>query len=452
VARQGRAKVFVDLGDRVRAQAEAVDFARALGRGGWLIDGGSFRNYQHDMIEPWGGPPADPQLVQRADAVSELWRLWRRGELKARDRRFVGDQEAPVFASWVPGSDGVVLAVLTADELHRRWRRLWEERGLRVTVAQADGQLVLGTVADGVELSSAKTGLPFVLRIADGSGVPASSDTVRRGFVIAGIGLACALMMAASYGLYRITMRELLLARQQSDFVAAVSHEFRTPLTSMRHLLDLLVSRGVTDENRKAEYYGLLAGETDRLQRMVETLLSFGRIDAAAHVWTREPLDIGAVVGSVADMFAREHRSRSLVKDVDAGLPAVRGDGEALERALWNLLENAAKYSTDGSPIRVFAHREDAAVVIGVEDHGMGIPLSERHRVFQKFVRGQEAKRAGIRGVGVGLALVKRIVEAHGGRVRLASEVGAGSTFTLVLPAVSSELEIPNSHATEAAG
>jgi signal transduction histidine kinase len=352
----------------------------------------------------------------------------------------------------VPGSDGVVLAVLTADELHRRWRRLWEERGLRVTVAQADGQLVLGTIADGVELSSAKTGLPFVLRIADGSAVPASSDTVRRGFVIAGIGLACALMMAASYGLYRITMRELLLARQQSDFVAAVSHEFRTPLTSMRHLLDLLVSRGVTDENRRAEYYGLLAGETDRLQRMVETLLSFGRIDATAHVWTRERLDIGAVVDSVADMFAREHGSRKLVKDVAAGLPAVLGDREALERALWNLLENAAKYSTDGSPIRVFAHREDAAVVIGVEDHGMGIPLSERHRVFQKFVRGQEAKRAGIRGVGVGLALVKRIVEAHGGRVGLASEVGTGSTFTLVLPALNAQLPIPNSQPTEAPG
>jgi two-component system sensor histidine kinase KdpD len=213
----------------------------------------------------------------------------------------------------------------------------------------------------------------------------------------------------------------------------------------MRHLLDLLVTRGVIDENRKSEYYGLLAGETDRLQRMVETLLAFGRIDAAAHVWTLEPLGVRDLVDSVADDFGQEIGARALVMELDADLPTIRGDREALERAVWNLLENAAKYSPGESPIRLFARREGATVVIGVQDHGRGIPVSEQQRVFQKFVRGDEAKRAGIRGVGVGLALVKRIAEAHGGRVRLTSAVGAGSTFTLVLPVIDSQLPTPNS-------
>jgi len=169
---------------------------------------------------------------------------------------------------------------------------------------------------------------------------------------------------------------------------------------------------------------------------MVETLLSFGRIDAGAHVWTLEPLNVADLSADVATAFRSELEARVLLVDLDDGLPPIRGDREALTRALWNLLENAAKYSPAGSPIRLFARREGSTVVLGVEDHGIGISGTEQQRVFQKFVRGDHAKRAGIRGVGVGLTLVKRIAEAHGGSVGLTSAVGSGSTFTLVLPVV----------------
>ena len=99
-----------------------------------------------------------------------------------------------------------------------------------------------------------------------------------------------------------------------------------------------------------------------------------------------------------------------------------------------NLLENAGKYSEPHSPIRVFAQRGNGSVLLGVEDHGIGIPPQEQAGIFQKFVRGSDARKQGIRGVGIGLTLVKRIAEAHGGSVRLRSEPGHGSTFTLVLP------------------
>jgi two-component system sensor histidine kinase KdpD len=105
-----------------------------------------------------------------------------------------------------------------------------------------------------------------------------------------------------------------------------------------------------------------------------------------------------------------------------------------LARALWNLLENAGKYSEPGTQIRVFARRHGDSVLLGVDDEGVGIPPGERDKIFQKFVRGSDAKREGVRGVGIGLALVKRIVEAHGGSIRLESEPGRGSRFTLVLP------------------
>jgi signal transduction histidine kinase len=434
VAIQGRAKIFLESGDKARLRDEALSFGRALSSGGWLIDRASFALYQHEMVKPWGGPAADAIAVQRAEGVSKLWRSWRQGELAARGRWFIGDRDMSTLAVWIAGSAGPVAAVLTPTQLNARWRRTWEERGLIVAITRTDGERVFGSVVDEVELSASDTRLPFVLAAATASSTPAGENMVRRRVVVGGVALACVLMVAASHGIYRITTRELLLARQQSDFVAAVSHEFRTPLTSMRHLLDLLVTRGVTDESRKAEYYGLLSGETDRLQRMVETLLAFGRIDAAAQVWKLEPLSVSELIRSVTDSFAREIRARSLVTELDPDLPTVRGDRDALERAIWNLLENAAKYSPGERPIRLFARREGATVVIGVQDHGIGIPVSEQQRVFQKFVRGDEARRTGIRGVGVGLALVKRIAEAHGGRIQLISRVGAGSTFTLVLP------------------
>ena len=433
VASQGRAKVFLESGDQVRLRQEAVAFAHALSTG-WLIDRASFELYQHDMIEPWGGPAADAQGVRRAEGVSELWQRWRRGELPARGRRFVGS-DASALALWVGAPAAPVVALFGADELRARWQSKWESKGLKVAVSRTDGQQLFGAVDEGLTLPPSETRLPFIMSVDSGSSAPADEDVFRRRVVISGIAVACLLMIAASYGLYRITTRELLLARQQSDFVAAVSHEFRTPLTSMRHLLDLLIGRGVTDEGRKAHYYGLLAGETDRLQRMVETLLSFGRMDAAAHVWNLEPLAVADVVHSVGEEFRREIAPRLLQLDVDANLPPIRGDREALARALWNLLENAAKYSPDGSPIRLFAQRSGSTVVIGVQDHGLGIPVAEQQRVFQKFVRGDDAKRAGIRGVGVGLALVRRVADAHGGTVGLTSAVGTGSTFTLVLPA-----------------
>jgi signal transduction histidine kinase len=105
---------------------------------------------------------------------------------------------------------------------------------------------------------------------------------------------------------------------------------------------------------------------------------------------------------------------------------------------MWNLIENAVKYSDPGQPIRVFVRRDNNLLLAGVEDRGYGIAVSEQARIFQKFVRGSDAKRAGIRGVGIGLALVQRIVEAHGGSVRLESEPGRGSTFTLVIPCLES--------------
>lgn len=435
VGRQGRCKVFEERRDARSLTAAAADLAAALYSGRWTIDRSTFDLYS-EMVQKWGGPPPPTELVLRTEAAADLWRLWRRGDLATRGRSLLQQGHTPVLALWTTAHDATIAALATPRDLQDVLQPLAAAQGLAITVTEADGDIIFGEMRTSIALTPDETRLPFVVRAAPLTTNDDPQESLRRAAIISALSVAFVLMVAAAFGLYRATTRQLLLARQQSDFVSAVSHEFRTPLTSMRHLTELLVTRSITSEERRAQYYELLAHETERLHRMVESLLSFGRMDAGAYPWKLEPARVDAIVQSLIEEFRREPAgaNRHLVCEVEEGLPPIRADREALSRALWNLLENAGKYSDPGTPIHVFARRQGNSVLVGVGDQGVGIPTSEREKIFDKFVRGADAKRAGIRGVGIGLALVKRIVEAHGGSIRIDSEPGRGSTFTLVLP------------------
>jgi signal transduction histidine kinase len=177
--------------------------------------------------------------------------------------------------------------------------------------------------------------------------------------------------------------------------------------------------------------------ETDRLQRLVEGLLDFARMEAGALEFHRVPLVVGDLVREVVAQFrealAADGWTVELADEL-TGPVRVCADAEALSRALWNLLDNAAKYSPDHRTVWVTVRREDGAVAIAVRDRGLGIAPAERAAIFDKFVRGASAGRVGTKGTGIGLAMVRHIVRAHGGTVAVESEPGAGSTFTLRLP------------------
>jgi signal transduction histidine kinase len=429
---QGRCRVLEEARDVGRLRNEAVKLAQSLDSGLWAIDRITFDLYR-EMVQGWGAPPPSRDAAARVEAAIELRRVWNGGQLASRGRRILRKGESAVVAVWggEPNTPKVWLAPMAEFEVS--FRSLWIDQQLALTLYDIDGQRIFGEARPGaVSLTPGETRLPFIMSVASVAPKRGAGGVV----LISGLALAFLAMIAASYGLYRNTTREIALARRQSDFVSAVSHEFRTPLTSMRHLTELLVSRSITSEERKVHYYELLASETDRLHRMVESLLSFGRIEVGAYAWHLEPADTTQFVRGLVEDFQRtpEARDRMVSCQIEDGLPQIQADGEALSRALWNLLENAAKYSPAGSPIRVTAQRQGNSVLLAVEDEGSGIPAAERECIFQKFVRGAYAKQSEVRGVGIGLALVKRIVEAHGGTVRLESEPGHGSTFTLVLP------------------
>ena len=436
VALQGLCKVFEEAGDRDAHVRATQDLAKALSAGGWPIDRATFDLYA-DMTARWGASPPAAEVVARTDAAIELWRAWRRNELAPRGRRVIRTGTAPLLAVWIGGPEHPVASLIATSEIDTWLQASVGAVRLSASISDLDGEPILGRPAPGaLSLTPGETRLPLVLRAsaAEATGV----ESARRLVVIGGLMVTCVLMLAAAYGIYRATTRELMLARQQSDFVSAVSHEFRTPLTSMRHLTEILTTRGVTSEERRSHYYQLLANETERLHRMVEGLLSFGRIEAGGYAWQLEPVSAVDLVRTIVEEFQKESAARDHVVtfDVKDDVPLIQADRDALSRAVWNLLENAIKYSEAPAPIRVTVGCDGGCVLLSVSDKGIGIPPADRERIFQKFVRGADAKRAGVRGVGIGLALVKRIAEAHGGAVRLESTIGCGSTFTIALPAI----------------
>jgi signal transduction histidine kinase len=251
--------------------------------------------------------------------------------------------------------------------------------------------------------------------------------------------LVVIVLTAAGYVAFRAVRTELDVARRQSEFVAAVSHEFRTPLTALCHLSDMLES-GDTPPERLPTYFAAIARESHRLRDLVEDLLNFKRLDAGQHAFEVAAVDIREIVSDVARQ-CHEHipsaENRLQIVPCDAATPPqrVRVDRAAVGIALRNLFDNALKYSPPESRVTVSTATEGAFVGISVRDYGAGIPPDERREVFRKFVRGRAARTLNVKGTGIGLAMAKQIVEAHGGTLVLDdSVVGAGSCFTMRLP------------------
>jgi signal transduction histidine kinase len=226
------------------------------------------------------------------------------------------------------------------------------------------------------------------------------------------------------------------LSSMKSDFVSNVSHELRTPLASIRVFGELMRTGRVSAPEKVLEYGERIETEAMRLSHLVENILDFSRIESGRKAYSFEDTDLAQVVrAGVAACAARVRPAGfRITADVEAELPRLRLDASAIEQALGNILENAVKYSGDAREIAVSAARRGNDVVVAVRDRGIGIPRDEQGRIFERFHRVGGSLVHDVRGVGLGLAIVRHIVEAHQGRVEVESEPGRGSTFSLVLP------------------
>jgi signal transduction histidine kinase len=284
-------------------------------------------------------------------------------------------------------------------------------------------------------LLTSATGLPWIVQATDTDENAEAALRTRRGVLVSSLGVLLLLILTGGLFIGRAVARDLAVARLQSDFVSAVSHEFRTPLTTLCQLTELLVRGRVASEGDRQTYYAHLHAESDRLRRLMDGLLNFGQLEAGRMPFRVEPLDASAFVTQSAAAFQQAQPAGHRFEIAAPPVPVVRADPEALRCAFWNLLENAVKYSPDAEVVRVAVTSRGRDVEIAVSDHGVGIPKDEQRRIFDSFVRGAAARERSIRGTGVGLALVRQMVRAHGGRIRVDSQPGAGSTFTISLPA-----------------
>jgi signal transduction histidine kinase len=452
LARHARCVLLDELKRTTQVKQEAGELYADLHDGRWQIARGAYRFYAQEARR-WYSPDAELQARERdalatAAAVELLWEEWQRihrGEGLSGGHRSLWIFDRPMLLAWRTTSDRLVALVAGSRYLEQHWlsdlQPLVDRQGVRLTLTDAEGHLVLGqfsaTPPRQAVRSSSETQLPWTLHVASGNPqAEFTQQAIRHRLLFLGFTLLASFALVCVYFIARAVTRELEVARLQSDFVSAVSHEFRTPLASLRQLSELLSDGRVPSEKRRQEYYESLRWESERLYRLVESLLDFGRMEAGAREYDFELLKLEELVRGVVQDFSQEISGRGYRVEITQSdrLPAVRADQEALGRALWNLLDNAVKYSPHCRTIWVETACEDGQLAIQVRDQGLGIAPHEREQIFKKFVRAASAQTAGARGTGLGLAMVQHIVSAHGGEVRVSSQPNGGSTFTILLP------------------
>jgi signal transduction histidine kinase len=286
--------------------------------------------------------------------------------------------------------------------------------------------------------SLADLGLPWQLEVRPRQPERLHADLVRREkLYLTMLLLVVALVGSGGYLTLRTVRKEMEVARLKSEFVSAVSHEFRSPLTGIRQLAEIL-RRGQPSEERRRHYYELIGLESDRLARLVENVLDFSRMEDGRREYRLEPLEAGPWLRAVVEEFQAEvaERGYSLEATLSERLPSLRADREALTSALHNLLDNAVKYSPSCRTVWLEATASGEWLILRVRDRGLGIAEGDRKHVFEKFYRGSIGTASPVKGAGLGLSLVKHIVAAHGGSVSCESRPGEGSTFSIRLPAL----------------
>ena len=457
LARHARCVLLDELNQIPQLEQEAHLLWSGLQQAKWPLMPSAYRFYEKEALR-WLGPdqlaPGTDSAQHKgalalAGAVEEFWRLWQRiqqGDMEPSGQRSLRVEDLPVFLMWRGTQKRLVALVARPGYLEKAWltpvvQRIVEQQGVRLALADTEGHTFWGEWADGnarqALRSAVQTQLPWTLQVTGlDPGMFTAEMTERRRLFWGGLATMGALVLAAGYAIVRSVTRELKVARLQGEFVSAVSHEFRTPLASLCHLSELLVEGRVPSDLRRQEYYQALQRESERLHRLVESILDFRRMEVDAHEYQLEGLDAPTLIRGVAEEFAQEVQERDYAVEiqVEESLPRIRADREALRRAIWNLLDNAVKYSPDCKTIAIQANCVDDRVAIRVCDHGLGIACKEQEQIFEKFFRASSAKAAGVRGTGLGLAMVQHIVAAHGGQLQVESRPGAGSTFTILLP------------------
>ncbi len=449
LAHFGRAEIYSESGDAAALKNEASTIAAALAQGRWTLSRSSYEFLSGQCREWLGGalpnePSADALAV--ADATDAVYHQWKNGALSADSsggRRTFWSHEQPAVVVWK--LDAGRLSLICAGPSFLKavlGTQAGSARGSTTIVLEdSEGHRVLGSSDARSPVRAVRTAsltaLPWTIyAVPSDPQVLAGVLSGQARVMLAGLALMILFALAAGGFMARSVTREIAVARLQADFVAAVSHEFRSPLTTMIQLSEMLVRGRVSGDERRKEFYQTLLSESRRLHALVESILDFRRLEAGKYQYDFRTTDLNEFARGVVGDFSKLATERGYKVEIccEGGPIPVRADRDALGRACWNLLDNALKYSPDRKIIRVETACGATGATLSVRDLGLGIPPHEQQAIFVKFVRGAAAREHNIKGAGIGLAMARSIVEAHGGAIEVESIPGEGSTFRMCLP------------------
>ena len=240
-----------------------------------------------------------------------------------------------------------------------------------------------------------------------------------------------------AYLFYNVST-EISLAKMKTNFVANVSHELRTPLALIRMFAETLEMGRVPSEEKKQHYYKTIMSESARLSQLINNILDFSKIESRKKEYNFKNVQIIPILEQTLELYQFRfiQNGFQVETEYNGPIPDIYVDPEAITQAVVNLLDNAVKYSLDDKYIKVRVENSDGLVKISVQDKGIGIPENEQSKIFEKFYRAGSSLVHNTKGNGLGLSLVKHIIDVHGGKIWVKSKPNMGSTFTLVFPAL----------------
>jgi two-component system, OmpR family, sensor histidine kinase KdpD len=298
------------------------------------------------------------------------------------------------------------------------------------------GELIIDSTSFVTDSTSIVAYAPLKVGIRPTGVMVLICDGLERGVVEAIAGLVALALERARF-LQEVSRTEALRQSDElkSALLASVSHNLRTPLTSIRASIDSLLREDFDwDKATLREFHMIISEETQRLTRLVEHLLEMARIEAGEIHPLKQWSAVSEIFSNAMEKSSALMRDRQVVAGLDETLPAVRVDSQLLAEVLSNLLENAAKYSPAATNIKVKGSVEGGQLIMSVSDEGPGVAADELERIFDKFYRGEHPSKERVQGTGMGLAIARGIIEVHGGRIWVENNSGHGSTFSFAIP------------------
>ncbi len=370
------------------------------------------------------------RVERRRDALDELAEAL--NETAARlDQTIRSLTEERNLSAAILGSMVEGVAVISAEE-----RLVFANPAFSQILGHAPTAIEGRTAVEAIRQTDLLTAIREVLAGCDTVHCEVTMGTVRpRSFAATATAVRSGNSTGAVLVLYDISELRRL-ERVRRDFVANVSHEFKTPLTAIQGFAETLLGGALDDPENRSRFLEIILGHARRLARLTDDLLKLSQIEAESLELDFRPVPVSELVSGCLDTarFRAEQKKLTLGVECPSDLPRALGDRGRLTEVLQNLLDNAIQYTPDGGRITVRARAEDHGIIFSVSDTGIGIPRTDQERIFERFYRVDAARSREVGGTGLGLCIAKHIVEAHGGRIWVESTVGQGSDFYFSVP------------------